>query len=660
MYKRLIIICFTFVFVNIASAGERLLSLRDVRTTLEEMFSYHVESKKFSPLIARRSTRLFVEQFDFYRSYLLKSEVDPFFALNDQTIDTIIAEYREGKYFFYEALNEQFYSAIKRNQKLRKKISRQLIAQAPTILTLPSKIDQRGYPKTEAALEQLIYEQLLYRVQTTLERREIEHPTRGVVEKILSYDEKKRRELEAPYLGKNGLGKNGKKADHFLALHLLKALAKSLDAHSGYYSPAEAYRIRVSLQKQFSGIGIVLKEDFDAVYISELVGGGPAERSGQIEAGDRLVAINAQTVEGLTFEEILDRLTGDAGALLILELKRGEGKEEKTVEVSLTREKIVMNDERLSVTSEPFGDGVIGKINLPAFYDNGQEISVKKDLQAALLKLQQQGNLLGLVIDLRENAGGFLQQAIRVSKLFVQSGVIVVSKYARNEVNYAANLSGRKAYGGPLVLLASKASASAAEIVAQALQDHGVALIVGDTRSYGKGSMQHQTITDPNANRFFKVTVGRYYTASGRSPQIQGVEADIVVPTRYFPYRIGERYLSFPLANDHLSRDLFQALRRAKTRPEGALSHLIVPYLQPRLSKWRKILPQLTSNSRKRIDSDPDFQLFLKKGKRGGGTGQGLLWLPSSNVGVEDLQLKEAVAIVKDMILIQQGQGISP
>jgi carboxyl-terminal processing protease len=209
--------------------------------------------------------------------------------------------------------------------------------------------------------------------------------------------------------------------------------------------------------------------------------------------------------------------------------------------------------------------------------------------------------------------------------------------------------------------LTSKASASAAEIVAQALQDFGVALVVGDERSYGKGSMQYQTITDEKAKAFFKVTVGRYYTASGRSPQIQGVQADVVVPTVFFPYNIGERYLEFPLSNDHLSGDVFHSLMNIKQNPYRDVASVAVPYLKPRETKWRQMLPRLIQNSQDRIDHNQNFQFFLKVGngyRPKKVKGQTLADTQAENYGKSDLQMNEAVEIVKDMVSINRENSL--
>ena len=165
---------------------------------------------------------------------------------------------------------------------------------------------------------------------------------------------------------------------------------------------------------------------------------------------------------------------------------------------------------------------------------------VKKMYVTLSTKLKSQGNLRGLILDLRSNSGGFLSQAVKVAGLFISDGVIVISKYSNGEEKFYRDVDGKTVYDGPLVVLTSKATASAAEIVAQALQDYGVALVVGDEHTYGKGTIQTQTVTDNRSTSYFKVTVGKYYTVSGHTPQKEGVKADIVVPGRWSKEKIGE------------------------------------------------------------------------------------------------------------------------
>ena len=193
-----------------------------------------------------------------------------------------------------------------------------------------------------------------------------------------------------------------------------------------------------------------------------------------------------------------------------------------------------------------------------------------------------------------------------------------------------------------MVVLTSKASASAAEILAASLQDEGVAVIVGDEKSYGKGTMQFQTLTDPNSQDFYKVTVGRYYTVSGKSTQIEGVKADIVVPTFYAPYNIGEKYLRYPLTSENLSE---------RKNIKEDVAEIFAAYKERRNRSLEKLLPILKKNSQGRLKEDANFGLFSEevKAKRHGQRPA------KSAYGQDDLQLKEAVAIIQDMIILGEG-----
>jgi carboxyl-terminal processing protease len=319
----------------------------------------------------------------------------------------------------------------------------------------------------------------------------------------------------------------------------------------------------------------------------------------------------------------------------------------QTATVSLRREKIILNEERVSYSAEPFGDGIIGKITLSSFYESGAASSAEKDMREAIRALKKEGNLLGIVLDLRENSGGFLSQAVKVASLFILRGLIVVSKYSQGEMRYMRELDGRLYFDGPLVILTSKASASAAEIVAGALQDYGAALIVGDERTYGKGTIQYQTVTEPDAKAYYKVTVGKYYTVSGRSAQIEGIKADVIVPTAFAGYNLGERFLEYPLPNDRLPP--FYEMTDS-TSDKNWLQKNYLPKIP--IFPWAKITPALVQNSKERLAKDKNFALFMNTLHSDSREKQAASW------GDIDLQLNEAVAILKDAILLLQAETV--
>ena len=234
--------------------------------------------------------------------------------------------------------------------------------------------------------------------------------------------------------------------------------------------------------------------------------------------------------------------------------------------------------------------------------------------------------------------------------------MIVISKYSRGEIKYLRNLDGRLHYSGPLIILTSRASASAAEIVAQALQDYGTAIIVGDEQTYGKGSIQYQTVTDREAKAFYKVTVGRYYTVSGRSTQIEGVKADIVVPTIFSSYKIGERYLEYPLESDQVAAAYIDPLTDIDYRSRSWFQKNYLPNLHQPQAKWQKLLPTLEQNSRDRLEKNPNFAAFIKaQEKVGGRSPRSFKKLTNPPWGNDDLQMQEALNIMKDMIALDQA-----
>jgi carboxyl-terminal processing protease len=626
-------------------AGELSLRKSDIRPMMEELFTYHVEYKDITPLLIKRSLRIYVEQFDFEKTYLLSSEVNPYFELPEGKIDAVLGDYRRDQFGAYETLNNQIQKGVARAQKIRKELEKGIVSGKIDLATLPAE-ESTYYATTEEQLKTRI-KKLLVGFLVAEFAGDPSQMTPAVKEKIFTLLERRLARFEGSYL-------SGKRAEHYFTLHLLKALAKSLDAHTSFFSAEEALEMRASLEKQFEGIGVILKEGVEGVVISGFIQGGPAERCGKLVAGDLLINIDGKNVIGNSYEEILEKMKGSGSSAIRLGVKRAnpEGKNH-TVEVELTRERILMQEERVTYTDEPFGDGIIGKISLPSFYESGSDSSAEIDMKEAIKALKKRGKLIGLVIDMRENSGGFLNQAVKVAGLFITNGVVVISKYSHGEAQYLRNIDGREYFNGPILILTSKASASAAEIVAQALQDYGTALIVGDERTYGKGTIQYQTVTDEDAKAFFKVTVGRYYTVSGRSTQIEGVKADIVVPTLYSGINIGERFLEYPLTNDQIPSAYVDPLTDVDEQSRAWLQRNYLPRLQKKISVWNLMLTNLRANSTYRLGHDPNNKLFLDRLSKCKGT----LPVPATakeNWGVQDLQMTEAVQILKDMIVTQK------
>lgn len=648
MRLRLVCIFLFFISSNVLYAGAELKKA-DVRQVVEQLLDYHIDHKELNKEILRRSFKVFVKQFDAKSLYLLHSEIDPYLNPSEKKLQTMLQEYQQkNESFFdhYQKLYGLIAKAIDRSRTWRSQWSSEelfRLAKDRSSFDLSTK-----WSRYKRDLKSRIKDHFLAFIQTNLDsKKNKELP--DFQKRVLSLYERRLMENENEYLFLDVEGQplEEKKKEHLFVLRVLKALAKSLDSHTSFFSRQEAYDMRVQLEKNFHGIGVILKEDIDGPTITRLIEGGPAERSGSVKVEDTIVEVDGKSVRKYPFKKVLELIRGEKGSKISLGLRRVIEEEGKSIAqvryVELTRGKVLLDEKRVDVSYESFGDGIIGKIKLYSFYE-GKDLSSEKDIREAIKELKSKGNLKGLVLDLRENLGGFLMQAVKVAGLFLSNGVVVVAKYSDGESKYFRDVDGYTYFDGPLLVLTSKASASAAEIVAQTLQDYGKALVVGDEHTYGKGSIQHQTVTDKSSWAFFKVTVGRYYTASGKSTQIQGVLADIVVPTNYHNRQIGERHLEYPLPSDDIAPSYQDLLTDLDWDSKRWYMKYYLPSLQKPVDTWKNMLPTLIKNSKKRLKTDKNFVMFLEEEEKKSS---------KENFGVEDLQMQEAVHIIKDMIFLQ-------
>ncbi len=320
------------------------------------------------------------------------------------------------------------------------------------------------------------------------------------------------------------------------------------------------------------------------------------------------------------------------------------------------RGEVVLKESRLETSYEPYGDGIIGILHLFSFYQDANSSS-STDLHKAIEGLKKEHNLKGIVLDLRSNAGGLLTQAVSVTGLFIGKGVVVSVKDNSGTVQRLRNIENRPVWDGPLIVLTNRASASSAEIVAQALQDYGRTLVVGDKESFGKGTFQTFTLESANFGKVnpkgeYKVTRGRYYTVSGKSPQLTGVLADIVVPGVFSEMEIGEKYAKFPVENDRIEPSFDDDLADIPFAHREQITKLYRFNLQPILKTYQPYLPLLTKNSQERVEKNKNYQSLLKEIAKKEGFSEDTL-----PFGQTDLQLEEAINIIKDLVFLSASSN---
>ncbi|SCA63516.1 Uncharacterized protein SCG7086_AU_00070 [Chlamydiales bacterium SCGC AG-110-P3] len=640
------------------------LERHDIHPIMTKMMGQHVEVRWMTPVILQRSLQEYIDQLDPGRLYLLQSEVDPYQNLSSEQLTSLLYDYKADNYRLFQELNSLAQRVILRAREYRQVLA----AQMPELLqdSLEKGALTRGLPEDEtvelpfARTEDELFQRHCddFVRFISIQRLRVGDATLAKYEGRLVklYDGRKSNaEREYLFLSEDGQRLDGKEREHYFVLHILKAMAGSLDAHSAFFDSAEAYDMRIRLEKGFQGIGVVLQESIEGVVITRLIDGGPAQRSGEILPNDRLVEVDGRSVVDDSFRAVLDLIRGDEGSSVVLGLKRlkkdDHGNEtESFLRVTLRREKIVVSENRVDVDHRPVEGGIVGVIKLHSFYEGADGVSSEADVRRALKELHGIGHLQGLILDLRGNTGGFLVQSVKVAGLFITNGVIVVSKYGDGEERVFRDIDGYAYYDGPLVVLTSRASASAAEIVAQALQDYGAGVIVGDEQTYGKGSIQHQTVTNESSTSFFKVTVGRFYTVSGRSTQIRGVEADIVVPSSYHREPIGERFQDYALTTDRIHNLYVDDLADVDSSVRYWYKKYYLPSLQHRTAKWDPYLDELRAKSQARLAVNKEFQDFLKQSDE---EYEALILAVSEerlDENTKDLQLEEGVLILQDMI----------
>jgi carboxyl-terminal processing protease len=296
----------------------------------------------------------------------------------------------------------------------------------------------------------------------------------------------------------------------------LKGMLIRLDPHSDYMDQEQYEQMTAVTRGQFGGIGVELTLEARVPEVIAPIDGTPAADAG-IEPADRILKIDAQPTTGMDVEEIVKRLRGAPGTKVTLKISRGD---RAPFDVTLTRSVIRV----VSVKSDLKGDN-IGYVRIAAFTE-----STPSELASAISRIKDRahGRLNGLILDLRNDPGGLLDAAIEVAGDFIDGGVVVTTRgrTGQDDHVYRAPATGDLLRGTPVVVLINSASASAAEIVAGALQDHHRATVMG-TRSFGKGSVQ--TIIPIEGQGALRLTTALYYTPSGRSIQGQGIAPDIVV-----------------------------------------------------------------------------------------------------------------------------------
>ena len=359
-----------------------------------------------------------------------------------------------------------------------------------------------------------------------------------------------------------------------VAAFFLSAVARAHGPHTDYLSFREMERFQSALKNQLIGIGALLqREDDGATKIIGLVVNGPADKQGELQLNDRIVGVDSKNDGNLTdtlymkIDHVVELIRGQQDTEVLLKVEPADGAPGEVREIVITRDKVELKDEAaaaevIEMIQPGGGSKKIGWITLPSFYLDFQDgdPSVYRDVQRLVTRLKEKENVDGIALDLRGNGGGALEEVRRMTGLFIGRGPVVQVKQAWGAVDSKESNMRRPLYDGPLVVVTDKTSASASEILAGALQDYNRAIVVGDSSTYGKGTVQQpmdvgtwfKFFQDPRKAGTLKATVQKFYRVTGSSTQLEGVVPDIILPSLTDALEIGEKFQDHALPHDKI------------------------------------------------------------------------------------------------------------
>ncbi|MFN7727858.1 MAG: S41 family peptidase [Bdellovibrio sp.] len=405
----------------------------------------------------------------------------------------------------------------------------------------------------------------------------------------------------------------------------LDSFARAMDPHSAFMARDNNEDFRISMSLSLKGIGATLSSQDGFTVIEALVPGGPAARSGLLDPQDKIISVGQgekgamENVIEMDLRDVVRKIRGEKGTKVRLTVLRKKGEGKKRFEITLVRDQIKLEDEAASILYQDKDVGgvkkKIGVINFPSFYSDGRRggrssaADVKKIIAEA-----RAAKVDGIVLDLSTNGGGSLEDAVKIAGLFFATGNVVKQATREDEKGDSTTLRDSDPtvdWSGPLVVLTSRISASASEIVAGTLKDYKRAVVVGSDHTFGKGTVQTVIDIPPQTGELgaMKVTVGTFFIPGGNSTQHRGVLADVTIPSQYDSDEVGEKSLDYSL-------------------PPAALSAFLSPdaYVKAGNNAWKVLQPdwikKLADQSKVRVDKSDDFKKVVDELKKAKATGK--------------------------------------
>lgn len=557
---------------------------------------YHYSKAMVDDQVAERALDLYLQSLDYNRLFLLASDVDEF----KQFVDSLDDDLRGARYQIekpFDIFNRYRERVVQRMDVILKLVDHPFDYSVKESMTIDRS--EEPWAKSEDELNEL------WRLR--IKEQALRYRLNG------KDDEKIRELLRKRY---ERTVKNLEDFDSADVLeNYLSAVAHAFDPHSSYLKPATKDNFDIDFGHSLEGIGATLRTEGEYTIVVDLIPGGPAALSGSVMPNDKIVAVAQDGEEpvdviDMRIDRVVKQIRGRKGTTVHLHLIPAEAIDESEVKiVTLVRDKVMITAEDVTqevreVTSPDGQSQRFGVVTIPSFYLDSQARaqgepnykSVSRDVRKAIQELEKE-QIDGMLIDLRNNPGGSLDEAVALTGLFIKEGPVVQIRSRNGHLEVLEDENEEVVYDGPLVVMTNLFSASASEIFAGAIQDYGRGLVIGDSSTHGKGTVQNVIALDSSLARVIdkpltdriagalKLTTHKFYRISGSSTQRRGVAPDIALPSLYDRYEFGEEHLDYALVWDEIER----------------VAHESYGLVDSSLDVLRQI-------SAKRVSANPEFQ----------------------------------------------------
>ncbi|MBT7168478.1 MAG: carboxy terminal-processing peptidase [Porticoccaceae bacterium] len=548
------------------------------REIIERLGARHYRAQSIDDNLSERYLDQYVEMLDSGKSYFLRSDIEEFSQWRLKLDDLAKRGDLKPGFTMFNRLRDRAIDQLNRNITLLEDVDYRIEYDTDESIILDPKKRTWHESATAAALhwEKRIQDAMIRLVlneKDPAEAREL--LIKRYTTQIKQYEQRNSQDVFQLYAN---------------------ALTSLYGPHSSYFTPRTNENFQINMSLSLEGIGAQLISEDDYTKVIEVIPGGPADVQGLLGAEDKIIGVGQGGEEivdviGWRIDEVVALIRGAKGTTVKLEVIPADGDNSNSITIEIVRDKVKLeNKSAQSQILEIEQEGnpyKLGVIDIPAFYMDFEAYlardpnykSTTRDVRRLVRELEEQ-QVDGIVLDLRNNAGGSLREATTLTDLFINYGPVVQIRDAKGRVNRYHRASSRAAYSGPLLVLINRLSASASEILAGALQDYGRALVVG-SQSFGKGTVQE--VTGLSSGQL-KLTISKFYRVSGDSTQHRGVLPDIAFPSAYDPEEVGESQQDNVLPWD--------SIHRVPHKFDDSLT----PYLDT-----------LTNAHQQRIQKDPDF-----------------------------------------------------